>query len=408
MPEKILIISYLFPPSKGIGGRRWAKIAKHWDKEGNDVEVIASKNKKDNGGPWNKDIEQLKNRNKIHYIEDGYPKVINSRPKTILQKLHYRIALLFLKLKVKGNYYDRSVFWEEKIMPLVIQKINDGFTSIAATGAPFFYLKSIVGLKKIYPDLKVWVDLRDPWTWGSGYGMNIIGSKRKNEEKQYEKFVVLNADLVSVPVKKMYQDLSDLYSGGKIKMLPHFYDPADIPTKHTKNPNFDLDIIYAGTVYDGIEKSLLAVADELLEIKGRIIRWRFFVSNPDRLTEVFVSDKYNKIIEINAQIQSEEIQQEIFNSDFYMAIYPDKFKDHLSTKFPELYILGVPIIFVGHNGEIANFILQNSLGVVISLDKVKSELNNILLNTHLNISPSGDKYSINNIIGSSFSKGLSC
>ena len=407
MSEKILIISYVFPPSKGIGGRRWAKIAKHWHRQGNDVEVISGYNKNDSGGPWYEDVAELNKQKRIHYIPDIYPRILKSIPGTFYQKLQYRIALKMIKLKVKGNYYDRSVFWKKRILPLVRQKIKEGFTNVVATGAPFFYLKSIVWLKKEFPDLKVWVDLRDPWTWGDGYGMTIIGSRRKNIEVSNQKEVVLNADLLSVPIRKMYKELNQMYNSTELKIIPHFYDPDDIPKKRMTNPNFDLNLIYAGTVYDGIENALLLVAKELLKIKNKRIRWRFFVSNPRPLNILFSDKKYKKLIEINSQISSSEIQQEIYNSDFYIAVYPEKFKDHLSTKFPELYALGIPIIYIGNIGEIAGFIAQNKLGAIIKPNDIKSEIKEILLNPPvMKKALSSDKFTIETIVGNSFSENL--
>jgi len=406
MPEKILIISYVFPPSKGIGGRRWAKIAKHWHQQGNDVEVIAGFNKNDNGGPWDIDVTALIKKNKIHYIADDYPKIINSIPNTIIQKLQYRLALNLVKIRIKGNYYDRSVFWTEKILPLVKQKIKEGFTNIAATGAPFFYLKNIIALKDEFPGLKVWIDLRDPWTWGDGFGMGLLNHKRKRNEENTEKYVIEKADLVTVPVRKMYSELSKMYNPEGLRVLPHFYDPDDIPGKRVENPDFDHSLIYAGAVYDGIENTLLSVADELLRIKDKKIRWRFFVSNPDKLSKVFADKRYNKLIEINAQIPSADILRQIINSDFYIAIYPERFKDHLSTKFPELYALGTPIIYIGANGDVASFITQNNIGRAIVPVDIKSEFQNALKIQRVKKNPDSKKYSIKTIVGNSFSENL--
>jgi len=407
MPEKILIISYLFPPSKGIGGRRWAKIAKHWARLGNDVKVIASLNPKDVDGPWNNDVESLKQTGKITYTQHCYPDILNYfGNKTFLQELQYRWALARLKLKSKGNYYDRSIVWADKILPLVVQMIKQGYTQIVATGAPFYYLEKIVALKKQFPELKVWIDLRDPWTWGKSYGINSLSNNRRNFELRNEQFVIENADVVSVPVISMKKELERKYKSVEVKLLPHFYDPDDIPLERNKDKNLDFDIIYAGTVYSSIEDKLLNLAGEMLKIEtqGKKIRWRFFVNFPDKLKKVFSDRKYG-FIEINHVVSSRQILQEISNADYYIAVYPEKFKDHLSTKFPEILAVGTPIIYVGEEGSISRFIETNKMGFVIADDIGKGFLSAIRTEPNRTTKDSSG-LSIQKIVGNTFSEHL--
>ena len=54
--KKILVVSYTFPPSPGIGGRRWAKFSKVLVQKGWDVDVIAAKITRDSESVWMKDV----------------------------------------------------------------------------------------------------------------------------------------------------------------------------------------------------------------------------------------------------------------------------------------------------------------------------------------------------------------
>ena len=101
MKKKVLIICYTFPPYNGIGGRRWAKFAKYLEHDNCDVSVIAAKKQDTSQSPWTKDISSYQDN--INYLDADYPLILQSNPKSILQKIRYRLALFYVKLFLKGN-----------------------------------------------------------------------------------------------------------------------------------------------------------------------------------------------------------------------------------------------------------------------------------------------------------------
>jgi len=58
--NKVLIISYYFPPFQRVGGRRWAKHAKFLYKKGVDFKVLTGLYYGDS--PWSSDIEEFENK----------------------------------------------------------------------------------------------------------------------------------------------------------------------------------------------------------------------------------------------------------------------------------------------------------------------------------------------------------
>ena len=61
--KKLLVICFSFPPSVGIGGRRWAKFANYIAKSGIDIQVLAARNKGLQISDWHKDTIGLQKEN---------------------------------------------------------------------------------------------------------------------------------------------------------------------------------------------------------------------------------------------------------------------------------------------------------------------------------------------------------
>ena len=154
MLDKILIISYFFPPNPGIGGRRWAKFAKYFLKMGVDVIVITTKPYPNSSSNWDKDTEQLYKEKRVVFVDKTQHSVFSGDKLLKIQdKLLYRILLPILKIITKGNYWDPSAKWGKKILPQVERLILDGYTNIVATGGPFTYLNDLFSLKDKYKNI---------------------------------------------------------------------------------------------------------------------------------------------------------------------------------------------------------------------------------------------------------------
>ena len=71
--KKVLIVSFYFPPSTNIGGRRWSKFSKYLIKKGVDVHIVSSYSQLSEGEN-EKDIGGFKN--KITYLKFNFPEVL--------------------------------------------------------------------------------------------------------------------------------------------------------------------------------------------------------------------------------------------------------------------------------------------------------------------------------------------
>jgi hypothetical protein len=144
--NKILFVWYSFHPNPGLGGRRWAKPSKYLAKTGHYVEVINAKLRTDKLSTRSKEAQLLHEKNHFHSLPTGYPEIIKKIPETLFQKIQYRLSLEYLKLKAKGNLYNKRSLWDLNLIPFVQKKLNEGFDTIICTAAPFLHLGEVAQL----------------------------------------------------------------------------------------------------------------------------------------------------------------------------------------------------------------------------------------------------------------------
>ncbi|PCJ89564.1 MAG: hypothetical protein COA57_01465 [Flavobacteriales bacterium] len=382
--ENILIVSYTFPPEKGIGGRRWAKFAKYIAKNGNNVNVICHR-RKNQYNLWSDDINSKYIH--IHEISGFYPKILTQNPKNIYQKILYIAWIKILSLICRGSIYDKSIFLEKAFLQKareVLSKHNIKYLFI--TCAPFRLAYYGIKLKSEF-DFFLTIDFRDPWTWGQGYGYSIISPHRKQSDSLMEKKVVNEADLIISPsisilnyLKKKYSDAST----NRFAWVPHAFDKDEFPDTIQKRKKagqqFEIKLIYAGTIYDGYEFFISELIDTLKTIQSvnpktfENIRFDFYsLSESQHYENLIVKEGLIKKMIFNNAIPAKDLFKKLTEYDYTFIYFPEKFKDFISTKFYEVIFLKIPIIYIGNRGEVWDFIHKNKLGYCFSLSEFKSQ-----------------------------------
>ncbi|MDC3134249.1 hypothetical protein OA958_05440, partial [Bacteroidota bacterium] len=368
-------VSYTFPPSLEIGGKRWSKFIPHLIDLGYKITLLTKQTK-----IKSEDKIVFNNLNRVDFFNPNYPTALEKRPVSIIAHLKYKFSLLYMKIITKTNYYDKGVLIKKKFLKKASSLINEeNIDLVIITGAPFSFLYYGTILKQKLP-IKLISDFRDPWTWGDGYGMNLLSIKRKAKEISFQNKVLKFSDLIFVPVKPMNDYLILNYNEfkRKIKILPHGHDKNDfekliLPLK--KNNSFR--IIYGGTTYSNLDKLYLELYNC---IKDNI--------NCDFSIEIFTNDfKYltkSQLVEVNKKlnvknfIPTKDFMRKIYSANAFLLFSTNNIKDFFSSKFYEIIFLRTPIIFVGNSGMISNFLVKNNLGIHILPEKFSSRFNKIL------------------------------
>ncbi len=388
MDKKVLLICFSFPPNKGIGGRRWAKFAKHLAQEGYEVNVICKQAANSERSEWTQDT--LSPNIKVYPLSARYPKILTGIPQSFFQKLEYRIWLLIFKLFSKGTSPERTFFWKSQLLSKASELIREKkITTVIATIPPFRigYYTSYLKLK--FPQLNLIIDYRDPWTDNSTFHgfMHLSPSRRKHELKMEvdtlnrASYVISTTEQMTNWLKAKVTD-----SQNKIVTIPNGFD-ADEILKSNQAPNTSnktYRFIYAGTFYSNLDYILvpfLSTLKKLEEEKDFSSQFQFdFYGEMDPSMKAHFNEYNLKSINLHAPVALVEIQRIMQQSDCCMLFAAQDHAFNFNTKFYEYLANRKPIIIFSKQGEVADFLIQNKLGFAIDFNDFEANFKQCIEN----------------------------
>lgn len=365
MNTKLLLVCYDFPPNSGIGGRKWAFLAKYLLKKNIDLYVITKQNDHDDSN-WDIDLQSVKR----FYFKANYPSILNSYPVGIFKKIKYRITLFCLKILIKGNYYDRGKLLGKEI----IKKTEDvcrefGIRNIVFTGGPFSFLYYGSMIKKNNSKLNFISDFRDPWTFGNYNGFQNLSNNKQDQEYKYLSEVLRKSDTIIVPNGIIKDYYTKIYQDSKINIMPHAVDVQFI--KKRKSIKCDrINFVNFGSQYFGLDGWMNIINEEINKTKIDIV----FYTNDFKYKLIF---KNNKHINYHPPVKYSSVFDILSEANGSLLFVNNQIKDFLSTKYIECFAARIPIVLIGEKGFVSNFIENNRLGIFIEGKNLKSEFNNI-------------------------------
>ncbi|MCA0431106.1 MAG: hypothetical protein LCH32_11470 [Bacteroidetes bacterium] len=401
--KNLLIINYAFPPNEGVGGRRWAKFSKYLKNHNVNIRVINAKKQNNKLSNWVNDVNGIN----VISLNTSYPHILQISPKTIFQKIYYRIAILYCKLKVKGNYFDYSSFWKKQLLKTTEELIlKHNINNIIVSCAPFKMAFFVIDLKRKFPNTQFIVDFRDPWVNNkTSYGLYGMQYSRVEQEKLMEKHVILNYDKIFVVANEMANYFIETYNiKNKIKVIPNGFDSNDIKAFNNSNKliNDKIEIIFAGTFYGKakyILQNLVYVLKNNVELNSNLV-FNFYGDMPEDCLELLnllpSCCKYGGILSL------EKTYEQISKNNFTALFLTDDLTYSISTKFLEYLMLKKPILIFSKPGKTSELIINENLGFAISVDNLENDLLSFIKNAkqftlNTNISHLLNKYNVEHL-----------
>ncbi len=385
--KKLLIITYSFPPTPGIGGRRWAKFAKYLDRNDIDIHILTVKNKSKQISEWNDDIKDI--TDKITYIPRKFPYVLSTIPKTFFEKLHYVLSLIYIKLFSSANYYDRTIMWRRQLRKYVGKKIEEGYNNILVNCAPFAHAYYVIELKEKYPEVNFVADFRDPWINNNtaNYGLSAMNNKRFKQEYSRQKTVISKYDIIT----SVYDEVLDYFKSILIKenlttstkfvAIPNGLDKEDFSINdNVIKEDGKLKFIFGGTFYTKALHVFKEFCEDLLQLKTsypniyKELQFDFYGTIPDEFNYI---SKEVDIIKFYGQVSKDKIYEMISESDIPMLFLTDDMNYSLSTKFYEYIYHKKTIAIFSKKGDAGKYVEENGIGYACFMGDIYNSLLNI-------------------------------
>jgi len=361
------IVSYTFPPSREIGGRRWAKFSQHLRREGHTVTVVCADQKAEPGW-YEREFPGID----VVSLPPKYPEWMGGYTRNIKEKLSYFAVSRLYKPLTRKNIFDRGFNWKQTMLG-ALEAIHGRkpIDILVTTGGPFSIMKYGTAFRKKHPEVKYIVDLRDPWTTGVLYGIPSMSPAKKAYQEAQERRTIEGCDLFCYPTESMGDKLAQQYpaEAHKLYLLPHAYDPEKFPEVKTASKRNGF--IYGGTIYFGLEDWLKKLDRIVKANPASEFQWDIYTGTPYPLIDAdFAKGK----VMMHPLIPEEKLFVKVQDAAAYLVFFPESERDLISTKFYEIVYSGTPILYIGADGLVADFITGNKLGVHVHPDRMEEEL----------------------------------
>lgn len=283
--DKVLILTYYWPPGSGSGVQRWLKFAKYLPVHGWEPVILTvdpdyatypalDSSLQDDVPPGltvyrtrARDYFRFYNKDKSRIPSAGFAQGAGKGFGNRLSRF------------VRGNFFlpDPRRGWNRYAFQAAREIIKtEGITRIITTSPP--HSTQLVGLKlrKQFPSLKWIADLRDPWTDIFYYDMFYPTILSRAIDRMYEKQVLKNADRIITVGNSLERLFSAKLPGmeQKISIITNGYDDTDFDGDQPPLPEI-FTISYTGALSDNHPLDTFLKAIKSLDEDGICYRLRF-------------------------------------------------------------------------------------------------------------------------------------
>ncbi|MDO6601699.1 glycosyltransferase family 4 protein [Arenibacter palladensis] len=388
--QKVLIITYYWPPAGGPGVQRWLKFVKYLRDYEIEPIVYIPENpnypiideslldevpagikiyKKPIYEPYG--FARLFSKKKTKKISAG---IINSKNQSVIERV---------MLWIRGNLFipDARKFWIKPSVNFLVDVIKkENIGTVISTGPP--HSLHLIGLELKKRTKIRWItDFRDPWT-SIGYHKKLKLTKAsRTKHKHLEKLVLNEADKIIVTSKTTKQEFTQI-TQKPIAVITNGYDTT---LGNSVALDVDFTISHIGSLLTGrnpinLWKALSELIQEYPDFKKRFKLQLAGVISSDVLESIYFYglQSYTKLLgyishdeAIQYQRKSQVLLLIEIDSEETQGIIPGKVFEYMATKRP---ILGVG----PSNWEVGDLIAESKTGKTYTYSQL-GELKTTLL-----------------------------
>jgi glycosyltransferase involved in cell wall biosynthesis len=383
--NKVLVITYYWPPSGGAGVQRWLKFAKCLPDFGWEP-IILTIDQEYAAYPVtdNSLLSDLPSSVKVYKTPatDYFSIYRKDRSKIPTAGFANNTDNSFkgkILRFIRGNFFipDPRRGWNNFAFKKACSLIErEGINRVITTSPP--HSTQLIGLKlkKKYPAIKWIADLRDPWTDIYYYEQFYPTFLSRKIDLYYEKTVLEKADQIITIGSSLKDLLSSKVNGiaDKIEIITNGYDEDDFNGLVSTNPD-KLTISYIGTLSDdypinGFLEALLRIKDLGISF---VLKFAGIVA-PKQRDLIILKLGESSVVFLQYITHSEAVTH-MMNSTYLLLIIPDHRgnKSIITGKLFEYIAAGKPIICLGPiEGDAADIIKTVGAGETFRYDDSRS------------------------------------
>ncbi|MCC5917450.1 MAG: glycosyltransferase family 4 protein [Cryomorphaceae bacterium] len=369
--QKVLIITYYWPPAGGSGVQRWLKFA-HFIRDHGWEPVIVT--------PQNPDVV-LRDESLINEVSDDMEvvKIPIWEPYHLFRKSQSQAhpALMLedkekslgkkLAIWVRANVFipDPKIFWKKAVVKHLHPRLKSGeFDAMISTGPPHSMHLIALEIKNRY-GLRWLADFRDPWTEWELWQVLGVSEWGMRIHRRLEKKVLKNAD-ASITISPTFKRDFEKIAKKEIHLITNGYDHADFPSDFfERKPSDKFTIIYTGII-DSIRNPmpfLKAVEDFLTEDETRSRRCEIlFIGqvNQNYVDYIAASDSLSAITTYTGYIPHKEVFNYYAKAHILLLILTlsKNSQGNIPGKIFEYGATGRTILGIGNPGGDSSEIIQ--------------------------------------------------
>jgi glycosyltransferase involved in cell wall biosynthesis len=369
--NKVLVVTYYWPPSGGAGVQRWLKFSKYLPQSGWEPVILtidpkyaaypALDNSLEKEIPESIKIFRTRATDWFRIYGSNKSKVPSAGfAKNSDNSLRGKISRF-----IRGNFFipDPRKGWNKSAFKKACELIEkEEIKHVITTSPP--HSTQLIGLKlkKKFPGIRWIADLRDPWTDIYYYDLFYPTFIARKIDLSYEKSVLLNADVITTVGPLLGKNFEAKVPGieNKIKIIHNGYDESDFENVRAETPA-RFTISYTGTIaesypVDGLIKALQNVIE-----KGKDILFKYTGFIPDKQKERFINSIGSNHSEFIPYSDHKTVVEQMLSSSIQLLLianHPDN-KSFLSGKLFEYIASGKPILCLGPADGDAAQILEN-------------------------------------------------
>lgn len=368
--NRVLIITYYWPPGAGAGVQRWLKFSKYLPLHGWEPVILtvdpafAQYPSLDESLlhdiPENIKIVRTPARNYFRFAGRDRSQI----PSAGFASEGRKSFLSYIMRFARGNFFipDPRRGWNPYAFREACKLIEkENITRVITSSPP--HSTQLIGLKlkKKYPHIKWIADLRDPWTDIYYYKEFFHTYPARLLDRHYEKSVLRKADNIITVGDRLKIMLSSKVNTAEAKtyVVTNGYDDEDFKNLKPSEPEI-FTISYIGTLSPAYPLKGFAEAVKKLTDSGRKIRIRFVGTISSTQKRTILENVPEEFLYFIPYVSHTEAVKHMISSSALLLIIPDHQGNRciLTGKLFEYIASGKPVLCLGPADGDAALVLE--------------------------------------------------